>query len=705
MKKLLLATILLVLTTAILLTGCSGQKEIQSISLDGLKTEYEIGETPDFSGVTATITYNDGSTKQATAAELQFGTIDTSTSGKKSLTVTYEKFTETFTITVKSEAVDPSGFIVDVETPASLSSLSAKKDLFLNKEYGYVVGDDNPFFFKLKLTILDANNEIVEETNYTSFSQVYLDGTLLKGDSLATYVTIDEENNSFDFTDAAIGKTFKLTTRPLDGVEGREEDMTRSLTVTVVNGLNIYEAWELNYITNYNEFDFKGEAGIDMTQVEIVDKFLATKGATRPEKLEGIVLHNDLTIEREDLPAEYFLDSNRDGEFWDYLSLFSHDNDSESKTFGVYGNYFTIYTYKLPNVCESGTGNQGDLVSNGQLFMFTRTLPKENPETFDYSQYSFKMSNLYLKDDNPSSDNAEMAGRDMRGLIAMKLLHQVCDIENIRVEAFYISFFVNGDFTVANVNESKFYNSWQNHIYLWCDNRLQSANDEPLENYVPATLNITNSEVTKSGGPIIIAQSPNLDKPKQAKSGPRVSIDENTEIWTYVTGEEAWFKGMYATQIAQEIKALGYLFQRDFGSTYITQIGENGESSGGAVFMNILMVNLMSGTDVAEVLAGTHDVDGTLDIAGTRYLDMDDSFTATNIGTGLQVGYGNPYVANLIGNYAGQAPVFATATGGTAIYDGTNLTPVNPEGITVGDYLAMFRNNMGIVLGYYHPEN
>ena len=73
--------------------------------------------------------------------------------------------------------------------------------------------------------------------------------------------------------------------------------------------------------------------------------------------------------------------------------------------------------------------------------------------------------------------------------------------------------------------------------------------------------------------------------------------------------------------------------------------------------MNILMVNLMSGTDVAEVLAGTHDVDGTLDIAGTRYLDMDDTFTATNIGTGLQVGYGNPYVANLIGNYAGQAPV------------------------------------------------
>ena len=106
MKKFLSLTLLLILTVTLLLTGCRGQKQVQSIEItEGLKTEYTIGDTPDFSGVKAIVTYNDGSTENVEASQLTFGTIDTSTAGKKSLTVSYKDFSTSFEVVVNDKAI------------------------------------------------------------------------------------------------------------------------------------------------------------------------------------------------------------------------------------------------------------------------------------------------------------------------------------------------------------------------------------------------------------------------------------------------------------------------------------------------------------------------------------------------------------------------------------------------------------------------
>lgn len=609
---------------------------------------------------------------------------------------------------------DISYFILGVAKPQSLTSLDSKKNLFLNKSYGYVVGDDNPFIFKLTLSIInDAGLPEEGYSSYTSYFELYEGETLLTGAELDKYASFDGAKNSIDFTEEAIGKTFTIKTRPLHGVDGREEDMTRTHTVTVVDGYNIYEAWELNYITNCGPVDFAAYGGDTRGQVQIVDDFLKTKNATRPASLAGIVLHNDLIIKTSDIPAEYFVGYDRNNELWDALSIFHHNSDSENKSFNFYGNYYTIFSYNLPNVCAPGTGNQTDTVSNGQLFRFTASVVDGG--YFDHTQYTLNINSVYFRDNNPNTDNEMTADRDMRGLIGMKVVFQEANLENVRFEAYYISFFLDGDFTTANLNECKLYNSWQNHIYIWSTNEVQGESETPREDYPAATLNVTNSSITKCGGPIIIAQTKDSDKAKSSKCGAVVNVDNNSELWTYVTGQEAWFKAMGVTSTAQQIQQLGYVLKANLGTSFITQVGENGNTSGGTVYMNIVMIQLASGDSVQEMMNGIYDLDGMFTKGGVTYMDMSDKCTAPHAAGGT-VGYGHQGVATLIGQYGGQAPVFNTlgANGGVAVFDGTTLhtaltgnetmDAMNKQALTMGEYIAMHQNNMGFVLGYGYVE-
>ena len=601
--------------------------------------------------------------------------------------------------------------ILGTELPESLSSLDSKKDQFINKDYAYYVGDDNGFIFKLDLTILNQAGSLVEGYSaYTSYFELVLNSVTLEGDELAKYASFDGKNNSIDFTEEAIGKTFTIRTRPANGVDGNELAMTRSIDVTVVDGLNIYEAWELNYLTNCN---YESIPGQDRTQVQIVDDFLSsTKKVTRPQNLAGVILHNDLVVKTTDIPSEYFLGGDRNAEIFDFLTLFPHATDSANNEFSFYGNYYTIFTYNIPNVCANGTGNQDDLVSSSQLFRFAVANAGVG---HNYKDYKVTINSVYLRDDNPNSDNIMSADRDMRGIIGMKVVYQDAYIENVRLEAYYISFGIDADNTVANLNQCKFYNSWQNHIYIWSTNVIQGGSDDaPFEGYIPATLNVTESSITKCGGPVIIAQTKFAKYNTGSKSGAVVNIDDKTDIWTYVTGQEAWFSAMNANSIATQIQQLGMVLKATLGTSYITQRDENGEVSQNTFYMNMIMVNLGSGTTVADVIAGTDDLDGKFTKAGATYMDMSDTYTATHVATGGTIGYGNQGVATLIGNYAGQAPVFTTAPGGVSIFDGTALQTsltgdptmdaMNKEAMKMGDYIAMHMNNMGIVLGYGYTE-
>lgn len=78
---------------------------LDSISIQGpAKTEYQIGEELDLTGLIVTAHYSDGSTKELGADSYEVSGFDSAAAGEKTVTVTYEGKTAGFKITVKEDS-------------------------------------------------------------------------------------------------------------------------------------------------------------------------------------------------------------------------------------------------------------------------------------------------------------------------------------------------------------------------------------------------------------------------------------------------------------------------------------------------------------------------------------------------------------------------------------------------------------------------
>lgn len=689
--------------------------DIKSIAIDAssIDTYFPAGTEFDYSGIKINITASNDALfvgrGLSDGVTVDVSNLDTTKVGDDySITASFRGVTSS-PLTIKVHDRDVSYIILDVDLPDSIKDQTSKRnpELFKVLDNPYVVGDDNPYIFKLKLDMINESGEYTPEDDfsYRSYFEVWMDERELTAEEYALYVDeINEEKNSVDFSVNAIGKTFTIKTRPADGISDSDiERMTREHTVTIVDGLNIYEAWELNYLTNYNDFELKEQInGENRSLVQIVLDFLKTKGVymDSPKSLAGIVLHNDLDIKKTDIPAEFFHET---GDFYDFLTVFSHATDKDNPNFTFHGNYFTIMSYDLPNVVPKGTANNDDKVSSAQLFRFS--CAELNNTDFNLNDYSTKIQNVSLRDDHPNKDVEATANRDMLGLIAMKVQFQKIEADNINVTAYLISFFLDNDYTVAELKNSVLHNSYQSHIYSYNKNPISGDDTAPAANYSPITLTITDSKITKCGGPVILNQTEHPEYTKNSKSGAQVTIDDATEIWTWVTGTEAWFKAIGAETTASQISGLGYLLAQNpmLPKTFVRPFGENGlpGPTGQELFMNMVMVNLVAGTDFETVIGFKGDLDGTFTKGGIKYLDMTD--TVALDGTH---GYGSQTVATEFAKQAGAGKepiIINTHTDGTIVIDKdtASATPTgNMAGLGDGDMVAIYYGCFGFVFGF-----
>ena len=641
------------------------------IDTNSFNIKINTGDTLDVSGLKVIVTDSEGGTRICTIADgvtVDTSNLDTTKVGDTGyITATFRDVTsEPVNIGVYDE--DTNYFVTGVSLSPSLTLYRNSKKNLKNDTYGYVVGDDNPFIFNLVLSIYTSAGEKVENmSSYTSASEVWLDGAKLTGSDLEKYVTIDESTHSFDFTEEAIGKTFTLRTRPRDGVEGFESDFTRALDVTVVDAYNVYEAWELNFITNYDGFnsDHVTDLGDNAKdQVTSVKNYLeTTHGITEMPNINGVVIHNDLFIKPADLPIEYFVDADRNNELYDYLDVYSHYYypNGQEQSFTIHGNYFTICSNALPTVCAPNTGNQGDSFSNSQLFGFFG--PKKQYDVYSYADEYFKyktvFSNVYIRDDHPSKNEIQTANRDMRGLIGLKSYYHNVELNNTRFDAFYISYLAESDYQVVDIVDCIFYNSWQNHLFIWSDNPYISQDDESddipgftMDNYPTLRVNLINTSVTKCGGPAIISQATDPKKDSGRYCGATIDIDKNSEVWSYVTGTEAWFNAMGMESQVSMISAMGQLLSGVGGSFTTTKPPIEGDL-GGAQFMNVIGINMSVGKD----LGASDDIDG-------KYIVGD--YTVVDMADGIAGGYTSPLVS-LIKKMNNGLPVFVSSEGGVGM--------------------------------------
>lgn len=721
-------------------------KGVQSVEvIGGILTTVNVGQKLDTSDILVRIMYSDGTYFYAdiNSPYLEIGNIDTSSEGTKTLVIKYQGVEGKINIEVVSVKIE--GLIFGALLPDELVARESYKKNFKDSSSAYRVGDDNPYYFYLNVVQLDENDNIVDVDGKTipTAAKVYLvengSETELTGDALTNMVEFNSAMNSYDFTDAAVGKTFRLEIRPADkNSYVDEKSVTKSHTVTVVDGYNIYEAWELNIITNVKH-DVHGNFGEPLDQSEVVKSFLAKRGVTRPTNLAGVVLHCNLDIKVEDIPAEYlyeYTDANgvKQKGLYDQLGIFHLGLKVEQKTFDIYGNYYSIYSYNIPPVVPKGFANNDDEFSSSDLFKLKlnyATMPMSdfgdagyNPN-YDYAKdvmypqihasivagnekpfenYIVNVRDIATRDNDPNSNDQSASERHMRGLNCYKVGENVTNMTNINIDAYMESVVVEHSNSTLNLEKVKFYNAWQTHLFLWNDNRYQTwmiGRDTPPPAYMQnLVVNINDSFIAKSGGPVILAQSNRTEVVGNHGLGVDVNVTGNSELYSYVTGQEAWFVAVGQTQLAAQIRAMNALITGPGGPHGYT----SKDKIQGVETMNMIMVNMGTGINFGapETYNGSFTNNGVTGLLMSR-----PDFNHPN---------GNSFKNNMLDMYTqatgGQAPIFQSSAGGTAYTDGatgcfgieTGAPGAPTANFYQGDYITLYYMGIGIMMEYYHAS-
>lgn len=709
-------------------------KEITSLTLvpGSMSTTVDIGDSLNTVDALFRADFSDGSyVYVGTNDGVSFGTVDTSVAGELTLQVTYldKEIGVPVTVIDTSANVDKDGFIYGVALPDNLTARESYKGKFKIQNEDYVVGDDNPYYFYLNLLMLDANDEIisVDGKSFKSIIKVYLvDGNSereLTGEELLGYVTINAEDNSYDFTEAAIGKSFKLEIRPDSESVADLQSVTRTHTVKIVDAYNIYEAWELNFITNTDN-TFESDNGA-LSQLALVREFLAEKTkktvsevADISNSIKGVVLHGNMDIKTNDIPDGYLYEyKNKNGvtkrEFYDYIEVFCHAITPSNPTFTIEGNYYTVYSYNLPCVVETGVHkSNSDSFSNSKLICLKGGGAID--ANFNHKNYQSYVRNTAFRDNDPNSNDQSASERHMRGVSCFRLSYNVATVYNTNIDAYYVSMVPEADDLTINLDNVKFYNAWQGHLFIWNNNYLQEMiygeagkDMEPRANYQNIKINITNSLLAKCGGPVILSQTDNKDKTYNKYSGADV-VAVDSELYSYVTGQEAWFVAVGQTAMAGQILGMNQLVSLSSGgkASYLSDQFITGVNT-----MNMVMVNMGPGTDFTD-----RGYQGTFTEIKNNPGGESVTINGLNMTSNQSVAMYKAVMEQLIamGYVDAMPPFFQSSTGGTCFSDGatgcygmnfSNYQQCAPDPECFkGDYITLYYMGMGIMLEYYTAE-
>lgn len=563
MKKIntIIFAMLCVLVGGIVLTSCDSVELKNAYVKNGtLATTVACGEELDTSKTVLVLEFTDqAKNREIAAKDLEFSEIDTQTTGQKTLTITFNEFGEDGKVTFSAHA-DVTITVVATEADVnSIMSLESellrdfnyykkerpeneKREEFKDLSQPLYVGDDNAFNFRIKASGLDgANNPVsnimkvrtdikIERKDGENFVE-------LTEEALSQYVEIDTENTTLDFTEEAVGQTFRVTVKAHNRAEGYEESNTSfSTELEVVDGFNVYNAKELSVYDNTNSAynEMKEELGI---------------ANINPK---AIILQDDIQITKEDVDPNFFYDAVKDKSAIDTVkgrgvditgtpkdksgTGLYHRKIANGETFDFIGNYFSIDLKQFPLiVLEQEDAANGNIVVTDEekpeyitthLCVFYTTSKEET--ITEGTQVNWK--NLSFIGNGALNTKPENSG----AILLMKEHRVNFKAYNTIMQNFYIGYFFEmgqkdqpeGEFLVDNC---KGYDAYQTLFYMWG----------------PKHAKITNSEFIGAGGPAIIADTVNADKISNGTAGVDyypANIDiVNSKIESEVSGQEPWF--------------------------------------------------------------------------------------------------------------------------------------------------------------------
>ena len=707
----LLAVVSVLSLCAFAACGVSKEAKVTGITyLSGMPEEVTVNRTPDYSALKIKATYDDNTEKEITYNAKGFTVeFDNKTVAENvKVKITYKGFTCETTVNVTNKY-----FVGLVEQPEFVTAYkSVATSDFKDKTAPYYVGNYNEFLFVPVVTMVNATNDIyeVKESGELEFSA---DVLLVDGDSTSTienaadYYAYDGERSAFKFTAAADGKTFRISAHPVDLNETQMANVkkyTVTFDVTVKDGYyNVYNAVDLLVMEN------RVEMGNNEREAQAMKDFKTAHGIDfNTNDVKGLVFQANVEVGKEDFPAEYFWTKEEVGNYTKFIGslkdstyMIRRDLGTNGQ-FAIEGNYFTLNAEKMPKVLvENNTEfnkNANEVVAHSKLF-YVYGLSQHNNST---NTESFAVNNLNLLGNiNRTDGDTTGEGENFQsgGLIFMEVNGAKVDLNNCIAKCWYITAFssTTSENHFLTVNKCIFVDDYNSIFYIW-----------------GGIIELKETDAYGAGGPVFIADHCRYDSDdgRDGTAGGWTSdirIDESSTVYSYVTGQEGWFKQMGATGMAAQIIALDALFNAG-GTTFRKTID-------GKQVMNIVALYKAGGTDSAAGLF--ENATSGKGKFGKNQFSMNggvlDAFMNTAIGangltignSGMPIFYGSTQTSAIAYNPTEELPssILAVELGGAA----TTLTQV--AGLSIfndnGGYLNALigesgkPGKIGIVFGDY----
>lgn len=607
LKRILISVLsLLMLTSVALFASCKSDQDATLVEisyLSGMPGSVWVNKTPDYSSLKINAVYDDETSKEIVYdAESFTVTVDTSeVDSFAEVVITYGgKECKTTISVIEYE-------IAGVELPEFAAKYNGATDedsssMFKDKKQDYVVGNVNPFYFSPIVTGYDENNNEIREELVAINADVYSyqNDEEVAIDNPSDYYTLNNETAAFSFTSAAKDKIFLIRVYPQSLTEAQLEDKdvySVDFIFTVKDKYyNVYNAVDLLVFDNRKEVNSTESDGTAMYN------FRAKKGLDNDAitGLDGIALHNNISLSDSDFPEEYFWQESElaglsdeqktkiKGSLKDETFMLYRDLGQNGK-FAVDGNYFTINASAISKITiekiRDPNKSTAEVVAHSKLFY---VFGQSNRDETNYTEEA-AFNNLSLIG-NLNRSESEYSG----GLIFMEAKGAKTHIYNNIANSWYITTFSSRNSTGhgVTVEKSIYEDDYNSIFYVW-----------------GGILDVKESIVRRAGGPVVIADHVE-NKSDQIKKAGRVggkggwpavlNFDAYTSanMYSYVTGQEGWFAQMKANNIAETLKgellAGVNLMSSNIGYSYTNSVTENGTTK---TLMNLIAIFKDSGSE------------------------------------------------------------------------------------------------------------
>ena len=577
-----------------------------------------------------------------------------------------------------------------------------KENEFFDLTQNMLVGDDNAFSVKpsVAFRIFKGDSDIPEAyvpESWTYFVNAYVKNgdnyVLLEGQDVTTYIdAIDAVNATVDFSADAVGHQFKLEVYP-DGLtekQSADADYKMTLEFEVIDGYNVYSAKELAYIDNGANY-LKGSSYNDAWA-----KFKTDNGLTATSPA-ALIMQTNLTITKDDIPSIYFWSesevSKSDGDYLRVVGSLKDRNYVYFRNLGAdgsflfEGNYFTLDCRSFSHVVRPND----DIVAVDETFESHSSLFYFGSEAQGETSNSAFLKDVNFIGNSPRVEDTTKSG----GVILVKNENVAFTAYNNISNCFVINYMIESTSQHCTLEKCKAFDSFTTLMYVW------GASD----------VNIVDSQFVGAGGPVMIVDHTHVTD--ENGGTPSCVTVTNSELHSYVTGQEAWFTMYNAGSIISQIVMMngGFMpFGRSFVKTRTTGDGT----------LNFIDF-------VALYKSGEAEAVSTTKISG-KFVE-DNAALAMDFGTYTKPwdnfqtnGPASTYIETVLGVNAA-LPIFMTSGGGMSFFApeafpamgiGQGLNTINfgtgaPEQIMdptdnmfKGDQLYLYYSRMGIVFNYFN---